>query len=185
MITLCFWELTRRDSPALAAIAVLTLICMLSLMGYALFQITQLSRRSVRLHKNPAYMLYSDSAILNKWGFLYVHHKAKFSYFLIPTLLFAMAKGMFVGLDQKHAAVQAIAMFALELFFLVCLALFRPYMNKTTNAVYLSIGVVNLINAILFFLYIGILELTVSPGNFNKKNIISDRCRTSRTPSAA
>jgi hypothetical protein len=161
MITLCFWELTRRDSPALAAVAVLTLICMVSLLGYALYQITQLSRRSIRLHKNPAYMLYSDSTVLNKWGFLYVHHKAKSAYFLIPTLLFAMAKGMFVGLGQKHAAVQAIALFALELFFLVSLTLFRPYMNKTTNAVYLSIGIVNFINAVLFFLYIGILEVPV------------------------
>jgi hypothetical protein len=80
MVVLCFWELTRRDSPAEAALAVLTLLCIISLLGWAAVKVFLIARRSVQLHQNPAYMLFSDPTVLNKWGFLYIQYRATTSF---------------------------------------------------------------------------------------------------------
>jgi hypothetical protein len=162
MVVLCFWELTRRDSPAEAALAVLTLLSITILLGWAAAKVWLIAKRSVRLHQNPAYMLFSDPAVLNKWGFLYVQYKATTSYFIIPTLLFSLVKGGFVAFGQKHHIVQAIGVFILELMFLVAVTVLRPYMDRTTNAFYISIASVNFFNGLLLLLLSGIFGLPVS-----------------------
>jgi hypothetical protein len=106
-------------------------------------------------------MLFSDPAVLNKWGFLYVQYKATTSYFIIPTLLFSLVKGGFVAFGQKHSVVQAIGLFVLDLMFLVAVAVLRPYMDKTTNVFYISIASVNFFNGLLLLLFSGIFGLPV------------------------
>ncbi|CRK18074.1 hypothetical protein BN1723_017612, partial [Verticillium longisporum] len=73
MTILCLWELTQRDSPAEVVLAIFFFFGMLITLGWASFKVIRIARRSVAMHRNPAYILYSDPQALNKWGFLYVH----------------------------------------------------------------------------------------------------------------
>ena len=68
--------MTKQDSGAEVALAILTIVSVLALLGWAASKVIRLARKSITQHKNPAYILYSDPATLNKWGFLYVQFKA-------------------------------------------------------------------------------------------------------------
>ena len=68
---LCFWEFTQNDSPAEVVLAVSFLFGMVICLGWAAFRVTQIARRSVVLHRNPAYGLFADESALNKWGVLF------------------------------------------------------------------------------------------------------------------
>ncbi|KAI6928437.1 TRP-domain-containing protein, partial [Hortaea werneckii] len=70
MVVLCFWEFTRNDSSAEMVLAVFTIFTMLAILAWASSKVIRLARRSIAMHKNPAYILYSDPVSLNKWGFL-------------------------------------------------------------------------------------------------------------------
>lgn len=153
MCVLCFWELTKRDSPGEVVLAVFTIFTMLFILTWAASKVVRLARRSIAMHKTPGYILYSDPISLNKWGFLYVQFKATAYYFIVPILLYILAKGMFVGLGQGSGITQAIAFVIIEAALLIGLSIMRPYMDKKTNAFNIAIVVINLISAVflLFF----------------------------------
>ena len=153
MVVLCFWELTVRDSGAEVALAIFSVLSLLAILGWAASKVIRLARRSINMHKNPAYILYSDPATLNKWGFLYVQYKATAYYFVVISLIYILIKGLFVGLGQGSGTVQAIAFLVIELAFFITICVLTPYMDKKTNAFNISIMVINVLNAIflLFF----------------------------------
>jgi Transient receptor potential (TRP) ion channel len=123
------------------------------------------ARRSIALHHNPAYILFSDNAILNKWGFLYVQFKATMYFFIIVILLHTLAKALFIAFGQRHGTVQAVGLLVLELVLLVAICIMRPYMDKKTNGVNISIAVVNFLNVILLLFFSNIFGVPVSlPG---------------------
>jgi len=70
MMLLSFWELTQRDSAGLVVLAILTMLTMIGILAWASSKVVRLAQRSIAMHKNPAYILYSDPVALNKWGFL-------------------------------------------------------------------------------------------------------------------
>lgn len=147
MVVLCFWELTQRDSTGEVVLAIFTVFTMIAILAWAASKVIRLARRSIAMHKNPAYILYSDPVSLNKWGFLYVQFKATAYYFIVPVLVYLLIKGMFVALAQGNGVVQAIALVIIEGAFLVTLCVFRPYMDKKTNAFNIAISVINFISA--------------------------------------
>ncbi|KAE9976963.1 hypothetical protein BLS_001738 [Venturia inaequalis] len=153
IIVLGFWELTRRDSPAETALAVCTIVTVLALLFWGSYNVWHRARRSIALHGNPAYILFSDSAILNKWGFLYVQFKATMYFFIIINLLHILMKALFIAFGQKNGTVQAVGLLVLELIMLVTICVMRPYMDKKTNGVNISIAVVNFINVILLLFF--------------------------------
>ena len=109
MVVLCFWEFTRDDSGAEIVLAIFTIFSMLFILGWAASKVIRLARRSISMHKNPAYILYSDPVSLNKWGFLYVQFKASAYWFIIVALAYILIKGLFVALAQGSGTAQAIA----------------------------------------------------------------------------
>jgi hypothetical protein len=149
---LCLWELTQRDSAACVVLAVLSYIIVLVILGFAAFKVISIARRSAALHKNPAYILFSDPAALNRWGFLYIQYRATAYYFIVPFLAYTFVKAAFVALAQPSGKTQAMAIFVLELGWLVVLSWLKPYMDKTTNGFNIAIAAINFINA-LFFLF--------------------------------
>ncbi|KAL2799232.1 hypothetical protein BJX66DRAFT_277758 [Aspergillus keveii] len=153
MCILCLWEFTRVDSPAEVVLAVIMLISLLAALGWASFKVISLAKRSIALHKNPAYILYSDPTCLNKWGFLYVQYRATAYYFVIPVLGYLFVKGMFIGLSQPAPVVQTVAYVIIEAAFLIAVSVLRPWMDKKTNIYNITIAAVNFLNAIflLFF----------------------------------
>lgn len=153
MTILCLWQFTRIDSAAEVVLAIFFFFGMAGTLAWASLKVVRLAKRSKEMHKNPAYILYSDPSALNKWGFLYVQFRASAYYYILPTLVYILVKGMFVAFAQKSGTVQAIALLLIEAIALIAASVLRPWMDKSTNTFNISIAAVNFANAIflLFF----------------------------------
>jgi hypothetical protein len=162
MMVLCFWELTQRDSAGEVVLAIFTLVTMICILGWASSKVIRIAQRSIAMHKNPAYILYSDPVSLNKWGFLYVQFKATAYYFIVPILGYILIKAMFVGLSQKSGTAQAIALVLIEAGLLIGISVMRPYMDKKTNGFNIAIAVFNFLSAIFLLVFTGVFNQPVS-----------------------
>lgn len=162
MVVLCFWEFIQRDSGAEIVLAVFTVFTMIGILGWASSKVIRLARRSIAMHKNPAYILYSDPVALNKWGFLYVHFKATAYYFIVPVLIYVLFKGIFVAFAQGSGVAQAIGFVVIEAVFLIGVSILTPYMDKKTNAFNISISVINFISAIFMLFFSNVFGQPVS-----------------------
>lgn len=159
MTILCLWELTQNDSPAAMVLAVFFFFGMILTLGWASFKIISIARRSIALHQNPAYILFSNPQTLNKWGFLYVQYRASAYYFLVPILFYLLLKGMFIALAQASGVVQAVALIVLEAAALITASVMRPWMDKSTNSFNIAICSMNFVNAIFLFIFTDVLSL--------------------------
>jgi hypothetical protein len=162
MVILCFWELTKRDSSAEVVLAISTVITMIVILGWAALKVWRIAQRSIKMHKNPAYILYSDPKALNKWGFLYVQFRATMYYFIVPILLYTLIKGLFIAFGQGSGTAQAIGLVIIEAALLITISIMRPYMDKKTNAFNISIAAVNFFNVLLLLFFTGIFNIPVS-----------------------
>lgn len=162
MMVLCFWELTVRDSAGEVVLAIFTLVTMISILAWASSKVVRIAQRSIAMHKNPAYILYSDPVALNKWGFLYVQFKAAMYYFIIPSLVYILIKSMFVGLAQGSGTAQAISLVVIELALLVGVSVLRPYMDKKTNGFNIAIAAINFLSSIFLLVFTEVFKQPVS-----------------------
>ncbi|PYI30723.1 DUF907 domain protein [Aspergillus indologenus CBS 114.80] len=153
MAVLCLWELTQRDSAAEVVLAIVMFLSVVAALGWASLKVLRLANRSTVMHKNPAYILFSDPTCLNKWGFLYVQYRATAYYFILPFLGYIFVKGMFIGLSQPAPVVQTIALVIIEACMLIAVSVLRPWMDKKTNIYNIAIAAINFLNVIflLFF----------------------------------
>lgn len=162
MMLLSFWELTQRDSAGLVVLAILTMLTMIGILAWASSKVVRLAQRSIAMHKNPAYILYSDPVALNKWGFLYVQFKAAAYWFIIPWLVYLLIKAMFIGLAQSSGKVQGIALVLIELALLVGVSVLRPWMDKKTNGFNIAIAAVNFVSALFVMMFSDVFGQPVS-----------------------
>lgn len=162
MAILCLWELTERDSSGAVTLAVFFFFSMTAILGWASFKVIRIAQRSVSLHKNPAYILYSDPASLNRWGFLYVQFRATAYYFVVPVLLYTLMKAMFIAFGQGNGTVQAVALVLIEVGYLIIVAFMRPFMDKRTNIFNIAICSINFINVIFLLVFTNIFKGPVS-----------------------
>ena len=153
MSVLCLWELVERDSAAEVVLALVVFISMAAALGWASFKVISLAKKSVMMHKNPAYILYSDPECLNKWGFLYVQFKATSYYFVVFVLVYILLKAVFIAFAQKAPVVQAVGLVIVEAAALIGVSVLRPFMDKKTNIFNISIQVVNFLNAIFLLVF--------------------------------
>lgn len=153
MTILCLWEFTQRDSAAEMVLAVFFFFGMLATLGWAASKVIRIARRSVVMHRNPAYILFSDPQALNKWGFLYVQFRASAYYFIVPTLGYLLLKGIFIAFAQFSSTVQAVAFIILEAGALIGACVLRPWMDKSTNSFNISICVINFLNSIFLLIF--------------------------------
>jgi len=153
MTILCLWEFTQVDSPAEIVLAIFFLVGMTATLGWAAFKVIRIARRSVVMHRNPAYILFSDPHALNKWGFLYVQFRASAYYFVIPVLGYTFVKSLFIAFAQGSGTAQAIGFLLIEAAALIAVSVLRPWMDKSTNSFNISICVVNFINAIFLLIF--------------------------------
>jgi hypothetical protein len=153
MTILCLWEFTQNDSGAEMVLAVFFLVGMLATLGWAAFKVIRIARRSIIMHQNPAYILFSDPQALNKWGFLYVQFRASAYYFILPTLGYTLLKSMFIAFGQAHGTVQAVAFIIIEAAALIAASVLRPWMDKSTNSFNIAICVFNFLNAVFLLIF--------------------------------
>ncbi|KAH3667199.1 hypothetical protein OGAPHI_002848 [Ogataea philodendri] len=155
---LCIWEFTRVDSAGCVVFAVAILAIALIMMVYASIRILLAGSRSVRKFKNPAYLLFGDEKVLNKFGFLYAQYKAN-NYFWVAIHLFHIfLRAIFIAALQNHGKVVAVLIFAIELIYCVALIFKRPFMDKRTNIFNIFIGVINVINSIFYLFFSNIFK---------------------------
>jgi hypothetical protein len=162
MMVLCFWELTQRDSAGEVVLAIFTMVTMICILAWASSKVIRIAQRSISMHKNPAYILYSDPVSLNKWGFLYVQFKAAAYYFIVPILFYILIKAMFVGLAQGSPTAQAIALVLIEAGLLIGVSVMRPYMDKKTNGFNIAIAAFNFLSAIFLLVFSNVFNQPVS-----------------------
>ncbi|KFY78174.1 hypothetical protein V499_02610 [Pseudogymnoascus sp. VKM F-103] len=153
MTILCLWEFTKADSPAEVTLAVIFFFGMTGILAWAASKVVLIGRRSKAMHNNPAYMLYSDPTSLNRWGFLYIQFRATAYYYIIPTLVYILVKGMFIALGQRSGSAQAIGLLIIEAGVLVAASVLKPWMDKSTNTVNISICSINLFNAVCLIFF--------------------------------
>lgn len=153
MVILCLWEFTQNDSAAEMVLAVFFFFGMAITLGWAASKVIRIARRSVAMHRNPAYILFSDPQALNKWGFLYVQFRASAYYFIVPVLGYHLAKGMFLAFAQRKGIVQAIGLILIEAGALIAASVLRPWMDKSTNSFNIAICVINFLNAIFLLIF--------------------------------
>jgi len=159
MCILCLWEFTQNDSPAAMVLATFFFFGIATTLGWASYKVIGIARRSVAMHRNPAYILFSDPNALNKWGFLYVQYRASAYYFIVPLLLYVLVKGMFIAFAQKSGVTQAVAFIILEAAALITASVMRPWMDKSTNTFNIAICSINFVNAIFLFTFTDVLGL--------------------------
>lgn len=175
MMVLGFWELTKRDSAGEVVLAIFTIVTMIAILGWASAKVVRIAQRSIVMHKNPAYILYSDPIALNKWGFLYVQFKATMYFFIIPVLAYTMVKAMFIGFAQGSGTTQAIALVLIEAALLIGVAVMRPYMDKKTNGFNIAIAAVNFLSAIFLLVFTEVFKQPVSMISRHRK-VQANRC---------
>ena len=158
---LCLWELTQRDSAAEVVLALFFLISMTVALFWASLKVFRIAKRSVSMHKNPAYILYSDPSALNKWGFLYVQFRATAYYFIMPMLGYILVKSLLIAFAQRSGTVQAIALLVIEAGFLIGVSILRPWMDKKTNAFNISIAAINFLNVVFLLVFTAIFNQPV------------------------
>ncbi|KAK9238606.1 hypothetical protein V1525DRAFT_357913 [Lipomyces kononenkoae] len=159
MTILSLWELTERDSPAAIVLAVVMLLMVNGLLAWAAFKVIRLAKQSVAVYKNPAYILYSDAAALARWGFVYVQFRATAYYFIVPILVYTFIKACFIAFGQSAPTMQGIVLMVIEFFYLLLVAILKPYMDRRTNIFNITIQSVNFLNAILFFFFTGVTKV--------------------------
>lgn len=90
---------------------------------------------------------------MNKFGFVYVQYRADCYYFVAISLVYLFAKTSIVGVLQDHGRIQAVIFFAVELVHCVAVCWIRPFMDKRTNELSISIAVINTLNALFFMAF--------------------------------
>ena len=153
MTILCLWEFTQVDSPAEIVLGVFFFFGMAATLGWGSWKVISIARRSVAMHRNPAYILFSDPQALNKWGFLYIQFRASAYYYIVPVLIYTLIKGMFVALGQNSGIAQAVGLIIIEAGMLIAASVLRPWMDKSTNSFNIAICVVNFLNAIFLLIF--------------------------------
>lgn len=147
------WEFIQRDSAAVIVLAVFFLALSLGILGWSVCKVYLLGKESATRHNTPAYLLFSDTRVLNRYGFLYVSYKASSYFFLVPLLAYIFVKACFVAFAQNSGKTQAMALFLIELAYFIALCYYRPYMDKSTNAINIAIGAVMLVNSVFFLFF--------------------------------
>lgn len=150
---LTIWEYTQANSPAVLADAVIIFLIFIGLLGYGCTRVMLKGIQSLRLYKNPAYLLYGDTHFLNRYGFLYAQFKADRFWWITPLVLYSFFRSLFIAVLQEQGKAQAMIIFIIELAYFVCLCWIRPYLDKRTNIFNIAIHLVNLINAIFFLFF--------------------------------
>ncbi|KAJ5430095.1 TRP-like family [Penicillium cf. griseofulvum] len=153
MCVLCLWELTRRDSPAEIVLAITMWLVTTAVLAFAAFKVFQRAMRSKLQHNTPAYTLYSDPATLNQWGFLYIYYRAPVYYFLVPTLVYTMVKGMVIAFAQPSPVAQSIVLLVVELCMMLATAIIKPFMSKGANVAAITATVLSSLNTIFILVF--------------------------------
>lgn len=147
------WEFTENDSGALMVLAVLFLISAVGISGWAAYRTYYFGTSSIANYKNPAAILYGNQKVLGKYGFSYTMYHADKFWWGGGFLIFNLVKAIFVALCQGSGKTQALVIFILDLGYLVAVARYKPFLDKSTNILNIIICTVVMLNSFFFLFF--------------------------------
>ncbi|KAL4863229.1 hypothetical protein BDV12DRAFT_177798 [Aspergillus spectabilis] len=150
------WELTQRDSPAEIVVAIFSMLSIGGALAWALTQIILLRMRSLAMHQQAWHSLFTDTDVLHKYGFLYIQYNTQSSFFAAVALCSLLVKVLFISFAQHAPKVQTIAFLIIEPAILITVSVLRPWVDKKTNAVNITIAAINFLNSIFVTFFSGI-----------------------------
>lgn len=153
LLVFSFWEFVQQDSPAVIVLAVFFFLLVTGILAWNTYKVYVIGQRSIADHGTPAYMLYADGRTLNKYGFLYTQFDAARYWFIVVYLVYTFVKVLFIAFAQSSGKTQGLAIFLIELVFLVLVCWKRPYMDKSTNVINIISCVVMTLNAFFFLFF--------------------------------
>lgn len=156
MAILCSWEWIQKDSPAAVVLAAGFFVGIFITLAWASYKILTISQHSSSLDNGPAYTLYSDPAALNRWGYLYVQFRTGSYFYIVPSLVYILAKSFTLSFGQGSGTVQTILILVLDFAWLLAACIIRPWLDKRTNIVNIGIAVVNFFNSTFVFVFSGV-----------------------------
>lgn len=153
LVLLSLWQFVARDSPAVVVIACLILIMSLGLGSFACWMTYKYGTLSILKYKNPAAILYGDTKVLHKFGFIYTMFNAKRYWFGSILLGYAAIKGTIIAFCQSSGKVSSILLLVIDLSYTVLLFVYKPFMNKSTNILNYCVSIVVTVNSLLFVFF--------------------------------
>lgn len=153
LFVFAFWEFIKHDSAAVIVLAVFFLLLSMGILGWSIYKIYFIGKESTLKYGTPALLLFSNTKTLNRYGCLYIPLKASSYRFLICIFAYTFVKACIVSFAQESGKTQAVALFAIELVYFVMLCYRKPYLDKKTNALSISIGAVMLANTLCFLFF--------------------------------
>ncbi|KAL2843731.1 hypothetical protein BJY01DRAFT_215454 [Aspergillus pseudoustus] len=150
---LSLWELTQRDSPAEILVAIVSFLCILCAVVWAVAHVLIMRQRALAMGRSPIYTLFADQSLMHKYGFLYMHFKPVACYFAAVTIASIFIKALFVSFAQSSPKAQAVAFLIIEIAMLLAISIIRPWVDKKSNAVNITVAAINFLYSIfvLFF----------------------------------
>jgi hypothetical protein len=106
LLILSFWEFTQNDSAAVIVLAVFFFLLSAGILAWNAFKVFIIGQRSMASYQTPAYLLYSDPQVINKYGFLYIQFAASHYYFIGVVLVYTFCKSCFIGFAQASGKTQ-------------------------------------------------------------------------------
>lgn len=146
------WEWTREDSPAVVVVSVFMFVICLVLFLFNQLRMMLVARKSAREAGTPTYLLYSDTRILQRYGYLYTMFSTKFYFFGFVYAAYNFVKSCFIGFSAASGKTQALAMFIIELAMCITVCVIRPFLSKAVNGIQIATHVIITLNA-MFFLF--------------------------------
>lgn len=153
LLVLSLWEFVQHDSAAVIVLAVFFFLVSVGILGWNSFKVFVIGQRSIANYKTPAYLLYSDSQVVNKYGFLYIQFDASKYFFVVVGLIYIFVKACFVSFAQGSGKTQGLSLFIIELAYLAIMCWKKPYMDKSTNVINIITAVIMTLNAFFFLFF--------------------------------
>lgn len=150
LIILSFWQFIQRDSPAVIVLLCVFLIFSLGIMLWACYRTLTFGRLSIKLHQNPALILYGDGHVLSKYGWFYTMFRLQRYWWGSIQLVHTLVKLIFIAFAVNSGKTQAMALFIMDLLYVSWLIYEKPYLDRPTNIINILINVVVTINSFLF-----------------------------------
>lgn len=146
------WEWTHNDSAAVIVVSVSMFLVCLAILASNVWRVFTIARKSKLETGTPAYLLYADPKVLQKYGYLYSMFDVKYFFFGLIYMAHSFLKACFLAFGQNSGKTQGLALFIIELTMFITVAHLKPFLSKAVNGIIITSHVVMTINA-LFFLF--------------------------------
>nr|UJH94585.1 Flc3 [Starmerella bombicola] len=153
VVLFSMWEWTHNDSAAVIVVSVFMFVVCIVILASNIWRVYIIARKSKQETGTPAYLLYADPKVLQKYGYLYSMFDVKYYFFGLVYMAYTFVKACFLAFGQDSGQTQALALFIIELFMFIAIAHLKPFLSKAVNGIVITSHVVMTLNAVFFLFF--------------------------------